>query len=156
VSHGKARGSSHLYFAFKFQVLILFAVCSQSFVRSGIINFTDAPNSIASNHIEDSISAKKRPELCLSTAAYDTAWHHGLTCQLLKLLPDRHMAHMIMEMVSNRSCTLTTENSNRSRIRRLKNSVPQGSVRASLILNTYCTSLTCQPPSPESMHMLTA
>ena len=32
------------------------------------------------------------------TAAYDTVWHCGLNCKLLRLLPDRHMVHMIMEM----------------------------------------------------------
>ena len=44
------------------------------------------------------------------TAAYDTMWHHGLTCKLLRLLPERHMVHMIMEIVSNRNFTLTTGN----------------------------------------------
>jgi len=66
-------------------------------------------------------------------AAYDTAWHHGLTCKLLQLLPDRHMVHMTMEMASNRSFTLTTGNSKRSSLRRLKNGVSQGSVLAPLI-----------------------
>jgi len=50
------------------------------------------------------------------TATYDTAWHRGLTCKLLRLLPGRHMVHMIMEMVGNRSFTLTTENGQRSRL----------------------------------------
>jgi len=35
----------------------------------------------------------------------------------------------------------------------LKNGVPEGSVLASF--SSTSTSLTCQPPSPESMHMLT-
>ena len=69
------------------------------------------------------------------TAAYDTVWQSGLTCKLLQLLPDRHMVHMIMEMVSNRSFTLTTGNGQKSRLRRLKNGVPQGSVLASLMFN---------------------
>jgi len=69
------------------------------------------------------------------TAAYDIVWHLGLTCKLLQLLPDRHMVHMMMEMVSNRSFTLTTGNGQRSRLRRLKNGVPQGSVLASLMFN---------------------
>ena len=50
------------------------------------------------------------------TAAYDTIWHRGLTYKLLRLLPGRHMVHMIMEMVSNRSFTLTTRNGQRSRL----------------------------------------
>ena len=44
------------------------------------------------------------------TAAYSTVWHRGLTYKLLRLLPDRHMVRMIMEMVSNRSFTLTIDN----------------------------------------------
>ena len=71
--------------------------------------------------IEDSFSAEKKAGGVFVdlTAAYDTVWHRGLTCKLLQLLPDRHMVHMIMEMVSNPSFTLTTGNSKRSRLRRL-------------------------------------
>jgi len=45
------------------------------------------------------------------TAAYDTVWHRSLTCKLLRLLPDRYMVRMIMEMVGNRSFTVATGNS---------------------------------------------
>jgi len=64
------------------------------------------------HNIEDSFSAKKKTGAVLVdlTAAYDTIWHRGVTCKLLRLLPDRHMVHMIMEMVSNGSFTLTTGN----------------------------------------------
>ena len=43
--------------------------------------------------IEDSFSAKKKADTVFVnlTAAYDTLWHHGLTCKLLCLLLDRHM-----------------------------------------------------------------
>ena len=51
------------------------------------------------------------------------------------------MVHMIMEMVGNRSFTLTTENDQRSRLRRLKNGVQQVSVLAPLLLNIYISDL---------------
>ena len=74
------------------------------------------------------------------TAAYDGALHRGLTCKLLRLLSEKHMISMIMELVRNRSFNLTTGNSKRSRLRRLKNGVPQRSVLAGwapLLFNIY-------------------
>jgi len=93
--------------------------------------------------MEDSFSGEKKAGAVFVdlTAAYDIVWHRGLTCKLLRLLPDRHMVHMIMEMVSNRSFTLTTGNGQRSRLRRLKNGVPQGSALALLLFNIYTSDL---------------
>jgi len=105
--------------------------------------------------IEDSFSAKKKAGGVFVDliAAYDTVWHRGFTCKLLRLLPDRQMVHMIMEMVGNRRFTLTTGNGERSRLRRLKKTVSHRDM--SWRPFSTSTSLTCQPPSPESMHMLT-
>jgi len=75
------------------------------------------------------------------TAAYDTVWHRGLTCKLLRFLPDRHTVRMIIEMVGNCSFTLTTGNNKRSRLRHIKNGFPQGSVLAPLLFNIYTSDL---------------
>ena len=32
------------------------------------------------------------------TAVYDIVWHRGLTCKLLRLLPNKHMVQLIMEL----------------------------------------------------------
>ena len=78
------------------------------------------------------------------TAAYDTVWHRGLTFKRLRLIPDRHLVRMIMELVQNRSFTLTTGDGKQSRLRRLKNDVPQESVLAPLLCNIYVSDL---PPT---------
>ena len=90
-------------------------------------------------NIENFFEAKKKAGTVFvdQTAAYDTVWHRGLTCRLLRLLPDKHIVRMIMELVRNRSFTLTTGDNKPSRLRRLKNGFPQGSVLAPLLFNIY-------------------
>jgi len=104
--------------------------------------------------IEDSFLAKKDETVFVDfTAAYDTVWHRGHTCKLLRLLSDKHMARMIMETVGNRSFTFATGNSKRSRLQSLRKASHRD-----LSWHTYLstsTSLTCQQPSPDSISMLT-
>ena len=94
---------------------------------------------LLTQNIEDSFEAKKKAGAVFIdlTAANNTVWHHGLTCTLLRLLPDKHMVRMIMELVRNRSFTLTTGDSKQSRLCHLKNGIPQGSVLAPLLFNIY-------------------
>ena len=62
---------------------------------------------LLTQNIEDSFEAKKKTGAVFIdlTAAYDTVWHRGLTCKLLRLLPNKHMVRMIMEFVRNQSFT---------------------------------------------------
>ena len=63
---------------------------------------------LLTQNIKDSFEAKKKIGAVFInlTTAYDTVWHRGLTCKLLRLLPDKHMVKMIMELVRNQSFTL--------------------------------------------------
>ena len=62
-----------------------------------------------SQDIEDCFVDKKKAGAAFIdlTAAYDTVWHRGFACKLLRLLPDRHMVKMMMELIYSRSFTLS-------------------------------------------------
>jgi len=58
--------------------------------------------------IKDSFSAKKAGAVVVDlTSAYDTVWNCDVIRKILRLLPDRHMVRMIMELVGNCSFTLS-------------------------------------------------
>ena len=88
--------------------------------------------------IEDSFQRGEKAGIILDlTAAYDTVWFRRLHLKLLQTIPDRHMVGFIMELLTNRSFTLHTSDGQHSRLRRLNNSVPQGSVLALMLFNIY-------------------
>jgi len=64
----------------------------------------------------------------------------------MRLLPDRHMVRMIMRMVGNHSFRFTTGNGKGSRLRRLKNVIPHGSVLVPLIFNICISDLPTAVP----------
>ena len=97
---------------------------------------------LPTQNIEDSFRGKKNSAIFVNfTVTYETFWHHGLACKLLRLLPDKHMVRMIMELISNRTFTLTSGDSKQSRLRRLKNGFSQGFVLAHFLFNIYTYNL---------------
>ena len=88
---------------------------------------------LLTQNIENSFEAKKKAGAVFVDliAAYDTVWHRDLACKLFRLLPDKHMVRMIMELARNRSFTLTIGDSKQTRLRRFRNGLPQGLVLAS-------------------------
>ena len=87
------------------------------------------------------------------TPAYDTVWHRGLTLKLLRMLPDRHMVHFIVELISNRSFMLKTSDGQQSRKCRLKNGVPSRDL-SWLYCCSISTSMTSLIPSSRSLAVL--
>ena len=89
--------------------------------------------------IKDSFQRGEKVSIVLLdlTAAYDTVWLRGLHLKLLQMTPDQHMVGFIMGMLTNCSFTLHTNDSQHSRLRRLKNGVPQGSVLTLMLFNIY-------------------
>ena len=90
---------------------------------------------LLTQNIEDPFEAKKKAGAWFIdlTAAYDTVWHRGHTCKLLRLLPNKHIIRIILELIRNRNFTLTIDDSKRSRLRGLRKGVPQVSVSAPLL-----------------------
>ena len=92
---------------------------------------------LLTQNIKDSFQTKKKAAFVFVdlTAAYDNVWHRDLTWKLLRFLPNKHMAIMIVDLVRNQRFILTTDESKQSKLRCLKNGVPQGLVLAPLLFN---------------------
>ena len=99
--------------------------CEQAGFRRG--RSTADQVTLLTQDIEDAFDAGEKAGVVLLdlSAAYDTVWLRGLHLKLLHMIPDRHMVKFIMEMLYNRSFTLTTSDGQCSRQRRLKNGVPR-------------------------------
>ena len=89
--------------------------------------------------IEESFLEKKTASAVFVDiiAAYDTVWHCSLTCKLLHFLPNKNMVKMIIEFITNHSFTLIIGSGTCSRLRLLKNGIPQGSILAPILYNIY-------------------
>ena len=68
---------------------------------------------LLTQNIEDSFEAKKKAGAIFVnlTAAYDIVWNRGFTRKHLRLLQDKHMVRIIMELVRNKNFILTTGDS---------------------------------------------
>jgi len=84
-------------------------------------------------------------DLTALMAAYHIAWHQRLTLELLQVIVDRQMVRFIVNIIANGSLKRKTSDGECSRMRRLRNSLPQGSYRWCLCCLTSISAIFPQP-----------
>ena len=85
----------------------------------------------------DSFKTKKKACIVFVnlTAAYDAFWHNGLTCMLLRLLPNKHMIRISWSLSETKVSPLLPVTA--SKAMPSKNSISQGLILVTLLFNIY-------------------
>ena len=93
--------------------------------------------------IESSFPRKEKYDIILVdlSAVYDTVWHRGLYLKLLKIIPDVELVRFMMLLIQDRYFELETSRGERSRKRKLRNGLLQGSVLASIFFIIYTSDM---------------
>jgi len=87
-------------------------------------------------------------DLTALMAAYHIAWHQRLTLELLQVIVDRQMVRFIVNIIANGSLKRKTSDGECSRMRRLRNSLPQGSYRWCLCCLTSISAISLNQVIP--------